>query len=471
MKNNICSHNLSEKFATLLFIISAIPLLIFAQSVTGINKQTTSNNAFTFGYAGTYTDPLKKFNLSTPNNLITVGTTSGCIYSGIDFGAPGGYLYGLHKYSGTVCDLFRVDTINASCIILSTHNYTGTLACMTFDPKTWTHYILVTGTTSKLYTFNPVPGDLLFVAQLSPMFLITAIAINNAGSMYGVDELTDNMVKINKLTGTVINIGPLGFNASGISGCDFDPVTGKLYLITPGAINPGLYWIDTATGTSTNAGSLLGNVKNLAIAGNNFQTPLLPSPPTLIYPTGTIYTTTPLMDWSDVPYASTYHIQVTSGQTTVINVNTAQSQYQVTPGILTNNTLYYWRVYGANGAGSGNWSEASSFTCVLSGITKISSEIPRESALVQNYPNPFNSVTSIKFKVTSAYPYSLQRGTSIVLKVYDLRGRELATPVDEYLQAGVYEVRFDSKDLTSGIYFYRIQAGDFMAVKRMVLVK
>lgn len=459
----------------LFIIISAIPELIFAQSDTGINKQATSNNAFTFGYAGTYTDPLKKFNLSTPNNLITVGTTSGCIYSGIDFGAPGGYLFGLHKYSATVCDLFRVDTLNASCIIISTHSYTGTLACMTFDPVTWTHYILTSEIPNKIYTFNSVPGNLLQVAQLSTMYLVSAIAINNAGSMYGIDEMNDNLVKINKVTGTVTNIGPLGFNANGISGCDFDPVTGRLYLITPGAINPGLKWIDTATGLSTNAGSLLGNVKNLAIAGNIFQTPALPSPPTLIYPTGAIYTTTPLMDWSDVPNASTYHIQILSGTTNVINLNTAQSHYQVTPGTLSNNTMYNWKVYGMNGAGMGNWSDAAYFTCLISDITKINSEIPKELSLSQNYPNPFNSVTRIKFNVTKGGDGSQK--TEVRLTVYDLSGKEIATLVNEKLQAGTYEVRFDSRlggsltELPSGVYFYRMTAGKFMSVKLMVLVK
>jgi|WetSurSiteA1Bulk_404760.scaffolds.fasta_scaffold07017_2 hypothetical protein len=465
-----------------IIIISAIPLGIFAQYGIKNNKQTTSNNAFTFGFAGTYTDPLKKFNLSTPNNLITVGTTSGCIYSGIDFGAPGGYLFGLQKNSNTVCDLFRVDTITAASIILSTHNYTGTLACMTFDPKTWTHYILVTGTASKLYTFNPVPGDLLLVAQLSAMYTVSVIAINNSGSMYGIDEISDNLLRINKLTGTVTNIGTLGFNASGISGCDFDPLTGRLYLITPGAINPELRWIDTATGISTSEGMLLGNVKNLAIAGNSFQTPSLPSPPTLIYPTGTIYTATPLMDWSDAAGATTYHIQVTSGPTNVIDQNTAQSQYQVPPGILTNNTVYYWRVNGKNGAGISEWSVIAAFTCMISDVTKISSEIPKEFSLSQNYPNPFNPESKIQFSIPKtenrkqlnnglSFPTASIGNPLVTLKIYDALGREVETLVNEALQPGTYEVTFDGSGFNSGVYFYRLQAGEFTETKRMFLIK
>ncbi len=450
----------------LFIVVLAIPLGIFAQSGIKDNKHVTSNNAFTFGFAGTYTDPLKKFNLSTPNNLITIGSTSGCFYSGVDFGAPGGYLYGLHKPSATVCDLFRVDTITASCIILSTHNYAGDLACMTFDPKTWTFYILVNGTTSKLYTFNPVPGNLLLVAQLSPMVLVSAVAVNNNGSMYGIDELNDNLVRINKLTGTITNIGPLGFNANGISGCDFDPVSGRLYFITPGTINPELKWIDT-TGTQGSAGSLLGNVKNLAIAGNNFQTPPLPSIPTLISPSGTVYTTTPLMDWSDASGATTYHIQVSSGASNVIDLNTAQSHYQVPSGVLTINTPYYWRVCGRNGAGIGQWSVISSFTCMITDINKLSSEIPKEFSLSQNYPNPFNPITKIRFDI----PRWRGEGGWTKLRVYDVMGREVQTLVNEVLQPGTYETTLDGSMLNSGVYFYRLVANGFTDTKRLILLK
>jgi hypothetical protein len=105
----------------------------------------------------------------------------------------------------------------------------------------------------------------------------------------------------------------------------------------------------------------------------------------------------------------------------------------------------------------------------LIGIKNISTEIPSEFSLGQNYPNPFNAVTSIKFKVTSKGGRSQK--TEVRLKVFDLMGREVATLVNERLEAGVYEVRFDAGDLPSGIYFYRMQTENFSETRKLILMK
>ena len=83
--------------------------------------------------------------------------------------------------------------------------------------------------------------------------------------------------------------------------------------------------------------------------------------------------------------------------------------------------------------------------------------------LHQNYPNPFNPITSIQYAVSSRQFVSL--------KVYDVLGNEIASLVDEEKPVGSYEIKFDGTGLTSGIYFYRIQAGDFVETKKMVLMK
>ncbi len=102
-------------------------------------------------------------------------------------------------------------------------------------------------------------------------------------------------------------------------------------------------------------------------------------------------------------------------------------------------------------------------------VKNISAEVPDKYQLYQNYPNPYNPITKIKFDVPSPYP--LQRGTSVVLKVYDLLGREVATLVNEKLQPGTYEVTFDGSRLASGIYFYRLRTESYTETKRMILVK
>lgn len=88
---------------------------------------------------------------------------------------------------------------------------------------------------------------------------------------------------------------------------------------------------------------------------------------------------------------------------------------------------------------------------------------PEDYDLGQNYPNPFNPVTSIK--------YSLPEGSQVKLIVYDLLGNEVKSLVNQYEPAGSYSVKFNGANLTSGIYIYRLQAGDFISTKRMVLIK
>jgi hypothetical protein len=83
--------------------------------------------------------------------------------------------------------------------------------------------------------------------------------------------------------------------------------------------------------------------------------------------------------------------------------------------------------------------------------------------LHQNYPNPFNPKTKISWHSTV--------GSWQSLKVYDVLGNEVATLVNEYKPAGNYEVEFDALKLSSGIYFYKLKAGDFSETKKMILLK
>lgn len=96
-------------------------------------------------------------------------------------------------------------------------------------------------------------------------------------------------------------------------------------------------------------------------------------------------------------------------------------------------------------------------------VNNVSNEIPNEYELFQNYPNPFNPVTNIKF--------SLVESGLVSLKIYDVLGKEVAVLLNENKQAGVYEFQFDASKLSSGVYFYTLQTGDFIQTKRMTLVK
>jgi len=83
--------------------------------------------------------------------------------------------------------------------------------------------------------------------------------------------------------------------------------------------------------------------------------------------------------------------------------------------------------------------------------------------LFQNYPNPFNPETKIN--------YNVSKSGFVTIKVYDLLGREVTTLVNENKPAGNYSIKFDGSKLVSGIYFYRMKAGDFVQTKKLILLK
>jgi hypothetical protein len=98
------------------------------------------------------------------------------------------------------------------------------------------------------------------------------------------------------------------------------------------------------------------------------------------------------------------------------------------------------------------------------GINNISTEVPANYSLSQNYPNPFNPVTSIRF--------SLPKTSVVTMKVYDITGKLVNTLINnESVNVGVNEVKFDASNLSSGVYFYSIKAGDFTDTRKMVVVK
>lgn len=96
-------------------------------------------------------------------------------------------------------------------------------------------------------------------------------------------------------------------------------------------------------------------------------------------------------------------------------------------------------------------------------VQNISTEIPSSYSLSQNYPNPFNPETKIKFQIKDS--------RFVTLKIYDLLGREVAILVNEVLKPGTYEVDWNASECPSGVYFYRLEAGEYTDVKKMSLLK
>jgi len=106
------------------------------------------------------------------------------------------------------------------------------------------------------------------------------------------------------------------------------------------------------------------------------------------------------------------------------------------------------------------WSDT---TDVIAGISGTDENIPAEFSLRQNYPNPFNPSTTIEF--------SLPKTEFVSLKVFEVNGKQVADLVSSSINAGTYRYDWNAEHLSSGIYYYTLQAGDFKQTRKLVLLK
>jgi len=90
-------------------------------------------------------------------------------------------------------------------------------------------------------------------------------------------------------------------------------------------------------------------------------------------------------------------------------------------------------------------------------------QLPKKFALYQNFPNPFNPATTIR--------YDLPKQATVTITIFDVIGRQVAKLVNSEQPAGAYSVRWDATGFASGLYYYRIEAGDFASVRKLVLMK
>ncbi len=99
----------------------------------------------------------------------------------------------------------------------------------------------------------------------------------------------------------------------------------------------------------------------------------------------------------------------------------------------------------------------------VTGVKQSKVNVPKQFQLTQNFPNPFNPTTNIGFTI-SDFGF-------VSLKVYNSLGEEVTELINKVMPAGTYNVKFDGKNLASGVYFYRIKTGNFIQTKKMLLIK
>jgi len=130
------------------------------------------------------------------------------------------------------------------------------------------------------------------------------------------------------------------------------------------------------------------------------------------------------------------------------------------PSTIIDSSYFYFHKEGSAGGGVIGWFDGSEW---LKGSGLRESNLPSDYALSQNYPNPFNATTVIE--------YTLPVESHVKLQVYNIRGQKVATLVDSKQQAGYRSVNWDASKVCSGIFFYKLTAGDFTEIKRVMLVK
>jgi hypothetical protein len=174
--------------------------------------------------------------------------------------------------------------------------------------------------------------------------------------------------------------------------------------------------------------------------------------------------TEPILVWGDSERANTYELQLSETvnfDNLVVDITgLEETRYKVID--LQEGKTYFWRVQARNATGASGWSAPLRFTTII--ITSIPfNDLPEVVSLSQNFPNPFNPTTSIR--------YSLPESAEVTLAVYNMMGQLVETLVDGHQSSGWHTSTFSAEQLSSGVYMFRLTAGDMTITRKMTLMK
>lgn len=395
-------------------------------------------------------------------------------------------------------------------------NFTG----MCYDGTT-VYGMSTSITQSQIFTINMTTGVCTPIGTASAVCAGGITLLGRYGaqySLFALDIVADNLYKVNKTTGVFTLVGPLGQNINFGQDGSVDNSDNKFYAMSY-TTGPQLRAVDTTTGT---LGAILCTYLNQA-TGMAILPPGAPPPPA-----GTQVSlcrgglNLPINDHSTIrdsvqqilgancnvldvnvridtvihTWDSDMRFYLNRGTVgaRIINsvggsgdnfINTVLNDSATTPiasgtapftgSFIPSSPLSvfngpfvsgYWRLTITDTATGDTgtlrrWCVVVTYQCPVGGIQTV--EIPNYYSLSQNYPNPFNPSTSIKF--------TLPEANNVKLVVFDILGKEVTTLVNEFRNTGTYNVDFDASALSSGVYFYRLEAGNFTETKRMLLVK
>jgi len=186
-----------------------------------------------------------------------------------------------------------------------------------------------------------------------------------------------------------------------------------------------------------------------------------------------VNTTSPMLSWvlpAKAAASSTYEVQLADNPNFTSAQTFSSNKSYLSVNGLNSGKGYFWKVRSKDGTGNTSYYSGTGQFIVNNTVTAIEDKkiIPTQFELSQNYPNPFNPTTVIN--------YSLPNNAFVVLKIYDMLGREIKTLVNNEMNAGKYSISWKGEDnngnkVTSGIYIYKISAGNYSAARKMVVLK
>ncbi|MBK8552301.1 MAG: T9SS type A sorting domain-containing protein [Ignavibacteria bacterium] len=318
--------------------------------------------------------------------------------------------------------------------------------------------ILFAGTNNGVYYSSDYGISWLLISTLTPVTSLAANGINLfAGSADGVYHSSNN---------------GLNFTQAGLTGYPINELAVKDTYLYAAAYNNGIFRSNNngLSWAAINAGLSTTNIGSFAVCNTNIYAGNYGSG-AFLSTNGTSWITinSGLTNLNVACFAvSGTHIFsgtgnggvfiIPNGTTNWNEVNLGLTIMKIT-ALIVNETYLFAATYD-NGAG-GIWRRPLSE--MITSIQSLSTTIPSDFYLEQNYPNPFNPVTKLEFEISDL--------GFVSLKVYGALGKEVVTLVNEKLSPGKYQVEFDGSGLTSGVYFYRLTAGEFTDTKRMILIK